>query len=397
MNILFLAQTYPDEILPSLEKNSKVILDYAAHNLGSAIIKGMKENNVKIHVVNTPHVGSYPPYYRTPVIPSYKNNGLESIGFLNFSYLKRLSILRQQRKLTLKWCKCTAGRKVVFLYNFEALAIVSDIIKKYPDVRVVLLVTDLIEYQSTGMTPLKRINRIVDKFIGCGIQIYKYLELVDGFILLAPKMSENLCVGKRPWVQIEGIYNNDNNLSDVPKNPKKVLFYSGNLGKRYGICKLLDAFSEINDKEYELQICGGGDGLDIIKEYESKDNRIKYLGIVPRSEVQKLQQAATVLVNPRNSNDAYTMYSFPSKTMEYLASGTPVIMSHLKSIPQEYDEHIFYVDDESIEGWARKIQEVCNIAPKELIDFGRRAQNFIMKEKTPRPQVKKILDFIDKL
>ena len=392
--LLFISQTYPSQILPDLEKHSKVILDYAGHNLGSAIINGLRVNSANMYVVNTPHVGSFPPYYSRPFVPSYKDNNMESIGYLNVSYLKRISIARQQEKLTLDWCKRTVGEKVIFLYNFEALSFIRKVKKKHPEVKVALLVTDLIEYQSTGLTPLKRINKYVEKIIGGGTDIYDNLKYVDGFVLLAPMMTENLKVGNRPWIQVEGIYNNDNNLPKTEKNPKKVLLYTGNLGKRYGICELLEAFTRIKGEEYELQICGGGDGLDVIKEYEAKDPRIKYLGIIPRSEAQKLQQAATVLVNPRNSSDAYTMYSFPSKTMEYLASGTPVIMSHLKSIPKEYDEHIFYVEDESIDGWLRKIQEVCNMDKEELKAFGNKAKTFIMTTKTPEFQVNRILDFI---
>lgn len=395
--ILLLSQTYPSQILPNLEKHSKVILDYAGHNLGSAIINGLRVNNANMHVVNTPHVGSFPPYYSSPFVPSYKDDSIDSIGYLNVSYLKRISIARQQAKLTLDWCKRTEGEKVIFLYNFEALSFIGKVKKKYPEVKVALLVTDLIEYQSPGLTPLKHINKYVEMIIGGGTDIYENLKYVDGFILLAPMMTEHLNVGNRPWIQVEGIYNNDNVLDSSAKNPKKVLLYTGNLGKRYGICQLLDAFSKIEDEDYELQICGGGDGLDVIKEYASKDSRIKYLGIIPRSEAQKLQQEAAALVNPRNSQDAYTMYSFPSKTMEYLASGTPVIMSHLKSIPKEYDEHIFYVEDESVEGWTRKIQEVCNKDKSELYAFGKKAQDFIMTTKTPAFQTKRILDFINNL
>lgn len=395
--LLFISQTYPSQILSELEKHSKVILDYAGHNLGSAIINGLRVNNVDIHVVNTPHVGSFPPYYSSPFVPSYKDESIESIGYLNVSYLKRISIARQQKKLTLDWCKRTEGEKVIFLYNFGALSFIGNVKKKYPDIKVVLLVTDLIEYQSTGLTPLKRINEYVEKIIGGGTDIYHELKYVDGFILLAPMMAERLNVGNRPWIQVEGIYNNDNNLPHTEKNPKKVLLYTGNLGKRYGICDLLEAFTRIKGCDYELQICGGGDGLDVIKEYATKDTRIKYLGIIPRSEAQKLQQTATILVNPRNSSDTYTMYSFPSKTMEYLASGTPVLMSHLKSIPKEYDEHIFYVEDESVDGWSKKIQEVCNSDKVELNTFGKKAQTFIMMTKTPEFQARRILDFIGNL
>ena len=166
------------------------------------------------------------------------------------------------------------------------------------------------------------------------------------------------------------------------------------MGKRYGIVELLEAFHRIKSCEYRLWICGTGDGLEDVRQYEKKDSRINYLGTFPRSEVIKMQKQATLLVNPRHSADAYTIYSFPSKTMEYMASGTPTPMSHLKSIPKEYDSHLFYFDDESIDGFSKRIVEVCENAPSELAEFGAKASQFIMQYKTPRPQVEKIVSFM---
>ena len=80
-----------------------------------------------------------------------------------------------------------------------------------------------------------------------------------------------------------------------------------------------------------------------------------------------------------------------------MASGTPTLMSHLKSIPQEYDEHLYYFEDESIDGFSRQIVEICEKSSDELKDFGVRASQFIMQYKTPQPQVEKILSFMKTL
>jgi len=40
-----------------------------------------------------------------------------------------------------------------------------------------------------------------------------------------------------------------------------------------------------------------------------------------------------LLLHPRPVNSPVTLYSFPSKLIEYLASGTPVLSTRLKSIP----------------------------------------------------------------
>ena len=117
----------------------------------------------------------------------------------------------------------------------------------------------------------------------------------------------------------------------------------------------------------------------------------------PRRIKQTLQKKATVLINPRHSADEYTKYSFPSKTMEYMASGTPTLMAHLASIPQEYESHLFFFDDESIEGMKKKIIEVCEKSQSELEIFGKAASKFILEEKNEMKQAKKIVDMINRL
>ena len=80
--------------------------------------------------------------------------------------------------------------------------------------------------------------------------------------------------------------------------------------------------------------------------------------------------------------------------MEYLASGTPTIMSRLACLPQEYEFHLFFFDDESVEGIKNKIMEVCE-KPQAVLDaFGKAASDFILNEKNEKKQAKKVFNFI---
>ena len=108
-----------------------------------------------------------------------------------------------------------------------------------------------------------------------------------------------------------------------------------------------------------------------------------------------MQQQATVLINPRSSKGEYTKYSFPSKTMEYLASGTPTIMCHLPAIPQEYDEYLYYITDESAEGIKSKLIEVCEKPQQELEEFGQKAAEFIKTQKNAFVQAQKVKEMLD--
>ena len=109
------------------------------------------------------------------------------------------------------------------------------------------------------------------------------------------------------------------------------------------------------------------------------------------------QKQATVLVNPRQNNEEFTKYSFPSKTMEYLSSGIPVVAYKLDGIPDEYDAYIQYVEDDSIESLKKKLIEVCELSDEERQSLGSAGRAFVLTEKNSTIQVKKIVMLIESI
>jgi glycosyltransferase involved in cell wall biosynthesis len=397
MTIIFESQIYPDSLVATYAAKSKVILDYAAHNLCKAIYTGLKENGATVRLVNVPNIGSYPFLYKSPRVAGAQMEGGISLPFWNISLLKRHDIRRRIGNAIRKELnrQPDGERSVLVLYNYRSLPLLPALKHQYPDLKVILLITDLLEFM---LRPTGTLFKVAGgKYSGNTLHKAEYFNYVDGYVLLAPAMRERLPVGEKPWIQVEGIYNSDTPIDEQPKEGYKTILYTGNLGLRYGIGTLLEAFHKIPSSDYRLWICGGGDGLAEVQRYGAMDNRIIYKGILPRKDVLQLQAQATVLVNPRNSEDEYTRYSFPSKTMEYLASGTPVVMSHLQSIPHEYDDHIYYIDNETTEGMRDKLIEVCAKSAVELSIFGKEASSFIYKWKTPAAQTAKILNLINKL
>ena len=199
----------------------------------------------------------------------------------------------------------------------------------------------------------------------------------------------------KPHIVIEGIASVYNKKTFTNTSTTKIIFYSGTLHKRFGILNLIEAFKLIPYSNYSLQICGVGDSVDFIKKEEIKDSRIKYLGQLSRDRVLNLQRKSTVLINPRQNNEEFTKYSFPSKTLEYLSSGVPVIAYKLDGIPDEYDAYINYVKDNSIESLKDKILEICQLPDLEREDMGKKGMNFVLKTKNRINQTKKIVDMVN--
>lgn len=397
MTILFESYLFPDSLLDTFRSKSKVALDFAAHNLCKAIITGIKENGVNLRIINAPNIGSFPSYYSSPFVPGTKLNEGISLSFVNITYFKRRIIRNKLFQAINKELRAIppSEETALLLYNFRCLPIISKIKKRWPSIKVIMIVTDL--PWNTSMAP-SRLTDIGKRIVGTSINLnHEDLQLVDGYVLLAPKMLEALHVENKPWCHMEGIYESETMIGSVEKEQEKVILYTGNLGKKYGITRLLDAFNAIEGDDYRLWFRGGGDCKDEIERRMLTDKRISILPQLSRKDLLALQKRATILINPVEPTQSFTNYFFPSKTLEYLASGTPVVMYHLSCMPEEYNKYIYYIEDETVESMRDKIVEVCSMSQNDMDIRAKQASSFILNNKTPKPQVKRMIEFINSI
>lgn len=172
------------------------------------------------------------------------------------------------------------------------------------------------------------------------------------------------------------------------------LLYTGRLNRRYGLLNLLDAMDRIPDSDIELWICGSGELEDEIRTRARKDSRVRFLGFVPHEKSLQLQRKATILINPRTNEGAYTKYSFPSKTLEYMVAGKPVLMYRLDGIPKEYDSYLYYIPDETADSIAQSILQLKGMSPEERLQIANAAKDFVLNSKNEKAQMQRLLDFI---
>ena len=114
-------------------------------------------------------------------------------------------------------------------------------------------------------------------------------------------------------------------------------------------------------------------------------------------EIIVAEQKATLLVNPRYSTQEFVKYSFPSKTSEYMLSGTPVLTTRLAGIPDEYFQYLYTFDEETINGYANKLNETLSLPDIILKDKGVKAQEFVLKNKNNVIQSQRIKEFFKTL
>jgi len=201
-----------------------------------------------------------------------------------------------------------------------------------------------------------------------------------------------------PSIVVEGISTDGfGNMTYTPQ-PGRTVLYSGTLTGRYGIVDLIEAFKRLPDEDYRLIICGEGETEGRIREESTRDGRIIFKGLLSRDEVLALQKSATVLINPRPGGEDYTRYSFPSKMMEYMSSGTPVISYKLPGMPEEYFDYIYTIEDGPGEEMIYDaLKEVLVKPDDELSIMGNRARQFVLTRKNATAQAGRITEMISSI
>lgn len=262
--------------------------------------------------------------------------------------------------------------------------------KKY-GMKTVLICPDLPDMMDMSLDE-KRIKKFFKKIdMNHQNSLYKF---VDGYVLFTKYMSERIPVDNKPSVVIEGVAAVDAlDITDLQK--ELVVMHAGTLHRNVGIENIIEAMKYIDNPDLQLWIFGTGELKCYIEDAAKKDIRIKFKGFVDRKELFEYQKKAIALINARNPEDEYTKYSFPSKTYEYLYSGSYFITTKLLGIPEEYDKYLTYLADNSPKEIAHAINEILNGS----LDNKNKDQvrKFLREKKTAAYQAKKLIELFSSL
>ena len=284
------------------------------------------------------------------------------------------------------------GSRIIKKYRPECIicdaialspCVISKLLGKRYNIPVIGIITDL-----PGMLGVE--NKATRKTV-------MRMQNFDGYILLTEQMNEIVNPNHRPYIIMEGLC-----ASQLPElylgKRRKVILYSGSLWKNdAGIEYLVQGFINAKLSGYELHLYGTGELVPWIEEISKEHQNVKYMGCVTNSEMVKIQSDAMLLVNPRPSKEEFCKYSFPSKTIEYMASGTPVLMTRLPGVPSEYFDYVYTIEDETSEGMCKTLEIVLSKEEKDLKEFGASAREFVKEKKSQKWQSERVYKFIQQL
>jgi len=87
---------------------------------------------------------------------------------------------------------------------------------------------------------------------------------------------------------------------------------------------------------------------------------IKFMGYLPIKDLRMKLKVAHLLINPRPVELDFNRFSFPSKLIEYMASGTPVITTNLPNIPKLLLDTLYFFEKDDMEGIQKGLYQFLN-------------------------------------
>jgi len=224
----------------------------------------------------------------------------------------------------------------------------------------------------------------------------------DGHVVVSDAIARDFLDGK-PHLRLEGGIREDflerTNRRIAPEaNPNSeklfVIAAAGCLNEINGLPLLLEAFSLLQGDHFRLRIAGWGPLEQQVRAAAACDSRIEFLGMISFERVLEIYNSASVLINMRITKNVNTEYFFPSKMMEYLASGVPVISTCAGHVEQEFGGFTYLLKEETPQALCELIQYVADLDPAERRATGERARAYMTVHKTWEAQTQKLAAFI---
>jgi Glycosyltransferase len=229
-----------------------------------------------------------------------------------------------------------------------------------------------------------------------GKRFLKNLNMADGFIFLTEQTNGKFNVRRKPYIIVEGIVAENKKIA---RKKDKICVYAGGLEEKNNIKQMIEAFENVA-KDGEC-LCIFGDGNPECRKYVENKSRsskqIRYMGTAPNEIVLMFENNAQLLINPRTNSGEFTKYSFPSKFIEYLNTGTPALINRLDGIPDEYYDVVLLFSGEEMSDYEKSIRMALDLSDEERQELGERARNFIQKRNGKSNTLDKIEELFHKI
>lgn len=374
--------------------------DKEAELLSGASIAGNKmqlnllkelSKKVNIEAVTIYPVASYPRdchmYYKKDMRNLFHGLKYIRISFLNFPGIKQICQIIMTFLEISRFVRSNP-KGIVLTYNmYPQLGIPVLLMKLFFKKKVFTLLADLPLDERRNRSFISKIcKKIYDKLTVVCIRHIDYAIVLNEHVISEYKLNI-------PYIVMEGAVNASEINKQKRSSKEKNIVYTGALTEYSGILLAIQAFNKINNSNVKLDIYGSGELEGEIREYASNNENIRFYGKKDNNEILKIQKDAWILINPRVVDNPISKVTFPSKVLEYMLSGRPVMATRLNGFTKDYEEKIIWIEEENPDYLAKLIESLIS-QDEELDCIGEKAQEFITENKNWKIQCEYIWKFI---
>jgi glycosyltransferase involved in cell wall biosynthesis len=371
------------------EEVSNSSVSIAGNRCQIGILDGLKKDNEIVQVLSY-RANRLFPYTEKIYVPSlhllYKELNFIFLPYLNLPFFR--AWLVNLGVIFLLFKKVKKHDSLLFYNLYLPFPISVFILRKLFDIKIYVLACDVhIPGQTIPNTLRWQYEYLKHKL---------FLPKVDGVIAVTEKILFDFRCTKKNIVMEGGISRDLLTFDDIaPKSAKTFnMFYAGALDKLNGVDLLIDAFSRNTNTNIRLIIAGKGELREFVEKSATKDNRIEFLGLISHAEIIKLYAEVSMLLCIRVTKEINTGYFFPSKLVEYISTGIPVLCTDIKSSNFDLNDFCFVIKDETVDAIGIAINE-CISNYELLVLKSRRGKLFVRQEMMWDVQGKKISALIN--
>lgn len=180
----------------------------------------------------------------------------------------------------------------------------------------------------------------------------------------------------------------------VKEQPQKTVVYSGVYDEGYGgLQKLFDIFSEVRSQTCRFLLTGK-DAQGKLKRYLRRDPRVEYAGFLSRDELMRVHAESSVFINPRPSQYSENRMTFPSKLLDYLAYGKPIVSTWTEGLAPEYQNLLLVPALDTPKAYAALIDKTLMLTADDQMRLQQRIKSWTLTH-TWQYQAERLVEFVN--
>jgi len=221
-------------------------------------------------------------------------------------------------------------------------------------------------------------------------------RFVDGGILVTSTFVDRLPTAN--YCIVRGIVSADQ-IGEESRNAnaKPTVVYGGKIDQLRGAHTFARAIQHVNparDVAFRITGFGADSEVEALKSElaVAAPHDREFLGFLPKAEYDQLIAEADVLLSLQDPEHVFSQYSFPSKIIEYMATGNTVVSTRVSDL-ESFAEGRVVLTDPDPEAVAEILETVLDDLP-EYRDYGDTAAEWVAENCTPEPVGQAVRDVL---